>query len=218
MTKVYLIRHPEAIGNRDRIFQGSSDLDVTEKGQKQLECLTKRFKNIPIDVIYSSPQIRAYKTALAVKGTHNINIIKMDDLRELDGGVFEGKAWQTLDEEFKDEMFLWNTKPHLFKAEGGESMEHVFNRVTSALNKIIRENDGKTVVITSHGCSLRNMHCYLSGNSFENLYTIPWVDNTGVTYVECGKNNKIIYQNDLSHLTPEIMPQKRRSTIYYEKE
>ena len=55
MTDLYIIRHCEAMGNRDRIFQGVSDCDITDLGAKQLECIAERFKNIFPDAGYSSP-------------------------------------------------------------------------------------------------------------------------------------------------------------------
>ena len=48
MTDLYIVRHCEAVGNRDRTFQGVSDCDITELGQKQLDHLADRFKDIKI--------------------------------------------------------------------------------------------------------------------------------------------------------------------------
>ena len=75
-----MVRHCEAEGNVKRIFQGISDLDITELGAKQLKYLEKRFENIPLDKIYSSPLIRTQKTAAAVKGTKDIEIEINDGL------------------------------------------------------------------------------------------------------------------------------------------
>lgn len=61
MTKIYIVRHCEAMGNIKRLFQGSSDFDITEFGAEQLEYLKIRFKNIPLDKVYTSPLIRAKK-------------------------------------------------------------------------------------------------------------------------------------------------------------
>ena len=55
MTKMYIIRHCEAMGNVLRVFQGSSDLDISELGKVQLKYLEERFNAIPLDRIYSSP-------------------------------------------------------------------------------------------------------------------------------------------------------------------
>ena len=49
MTDLYIVRHCEAVGNRDRTFQGVSDCDITELGQKQLDHLAERFKDIKIE-------------------------------------------------------------------------------------------------------------------------------------------------------------------------
>ena len=68
MTKVYIIRHCEAQGNLMRIFQGYTNLDITELGGKQLEALKQRFNKIHIDKVFSSPLTRAKKTGLAIIG------------------------------------------------------------------------------------------------------------------------------------------------------
>ena len=36
MTYIYLVRHCEAMGNHKRLFQGSTDCDISEIGAKQL--------------------------------------------------------------------------------------------------------------------------------------------------------------------------------------
>ena len=46
MTKIYFVRHCEAMGNVMHIFQGVSDFDISEIGKKQLEFLKKKFDNI----------------------------------------------------------------------------------------------------------------------------------------------------------------------------
>lgn len=37
MTRLYLVRHCEARGNADRVFQGSTDAEISERGALQLE-------------------------------------------------------------------------------------------------------------------------------------------------------------------------------------
>ena len=63
MTSIYIVRHCEALGNVMRIFQGLTDLDISENGAKQLEYLKERFSGIQLDKVYSSPLIRTRKTA-----------------------------------------------------------------------------------------------------------------------------------------------------------
>ena len=61
MTKVYLVRHGEAVGNVTHVFQGLSDLPLTENGRKQAALVGERMKKIHLDKVYASqmsPRIR----------------------------------------------------------------------------------------------------------------------------------------------------------------
>ena len=40
MTKIYIVRHCEAMGNLERKFQGLTDLDISDLGKKQLKALS----------------------------------------------------------------------------------------------------------------------------------------------------------------------------------
>ena len=41
MTRIYFLRHCEAMGNVMKIFQGTTDTDISPKGAEQLKFLTK---------------------------------------------------------------------------------------------------------------------------------------------------------------------------------
>ena len=58
-TRLILVRHCEAEGNFRRLFQGSTDAPVSEKGRVQLDLLSVRCRNMAIDRIYTSPLRRA---------------------------------------------------------------------------------------------------------------------------------------------------------------
>ena len=65
MAEIYLIRHTQAEGNRYRMMQGAWDGSVTEKGRAQIESLAERFRDVPLDAVYSSDLTRAVMTAEA---------------------------------------------------------------------------------------------------------------------------------------------------------
>ena len=76
VTKLYIVRHCQSAGNAGGRFQGRFDGPVNEQGVKQLELLSLRFRNEPLDAIYSSPLIRAYRTAEAINKYHGLPIHK----------------------------------------------------------------------------------------------------------------------------------------------
>ncbi len=201
-TEVYFVRHCESMANVTGIFSGWVDSDVSPKGMKQLEKLAKRFEEIKIDAIYSSPLIRAYKTAQAVNKSHNLHIEIHEGLKELNGGLFEGEIWAGIGKKYPELFDVWANMPWDFDIKNGESMRFVFNRVKNAVDEIVRENVGKSIAITSHGCALRNYFCFAKNLPIERLNDIPWVDNTSITKIVFNENfePKVIFENDAEHI------------------
>lgn len=205
MTKIYLVRHAEAMGNVEEFFQGQTDCEVSEKGRKQLELLAERFRDIPIEAIYSSPLKRTIDTAEAVNKYHNLPIIRDKGLIEINGGVWEGKPWADLPKLYPVEHDLWQNKMQDFYIADGERMTEVFERVKNAVDKIAAENDGRTIAVVSHGCALRNFLCYAMGKPISALKDVGWSDNTAVSLVEYENGvPKIIFKNSNDHLTGEL--------------
>lgn len=123
---LYLVRHCESLGNRENIFQGQLDLDISATGEKQLALLTLRFRNIPIDAVYSSPLKRAYKTAEAVDLYHSLPIIKLPELMEVDVGALSGMK---LDKAFADYPVFaekWQNSPQNCIFPEGETTAEVY--------------------------------------------------------------------------------------------
>jgi broad specificity phosphatase PhoE len=201
MINLYLVRHCQATGNLLRLFQGSSDTDITDEGKEQLRFLTDRFRDIPVDIICSSDLHRAMLTAAAVNTHHRKAIVPTPLLREINGGDWEGQDVRTFPEKYPAASDLWENMPDCFRAPGGESMTEVYKRVTTVLSQIVADCDGKTVVIVSHGCAIRNLLCYIKFGDIKRLREVEWSKNTGVTSAEFdGLSWKINFENDISHL------------------
>lgn len=202
MTRLYLVRHCEAEGNINHIFQGSYDADISENGKEQLARLKERFRGVQFDAIYSSPLKRAYKTAQAVNTFLKKEIIRVDGLREINGGHWEGEKYDLLPELYPDEYEAWAKEPWRFNPEGGESMNHIRDRIWETIISIMKENEGKTVVIASHGCAIRNFICRAKGLPLERICEVNWLENTSVSTFEFDEafNPIIIKFNDFSHL------------------
>ncbi len=202
VTTVYFIRHVQAQGNVNRTFQGSTDTEVSEGGKIQLDNLTQKFSDISVDAVYSSPLKRAAKSADAVRGNRDVPLVLDDRLREFNAGVWEGQSFTRLTEDYPDLRDIWDNRMWEFKVEGSEDMGAVTDRVALALRDILKDNVGKTVVITSHGCALRMLINYALGNPLEGVSQIGWMKNAGITKIEfdSGVPGKMIYFNDLEHV------------------
>ncbi|MBQ0084167.1 MAG: histidine phosphatase family protein [Clostridiales bacterium] len=212
MVTMYVVRHCEAMGNVERIFQGNSDFDISPLGAKQLEKLKERFDGVKLDAVYSSPKIRAYKTAQSIVGDKNIEIIKDDGLRELNGGIIEGLKFTEIYERWPEIEETWTYAPQNFATEGGESMRSVYERIWKTVLKIAKENVGKTVAIATHGAASRCLLCRIQKGTVEELINVSWTDNTSVTKIVFDDDFgcTVEYENDTSHLTPELLPRAHK--------
>lgn len=206
VTTVYIIRHCESMGNVQHRFQGRMNTPISEKGAKQLDLLSLRFRNEKIDVIYSSPLDRARKTAEAVARFHDVEIHLLDELSELDVGEMEGLTLAEIGEKFPVVAKNWNETPDLCEFPNGETMKQAYARVNAALDKIIDENRGKTIVITTHGGVIRSIDARITTGCIEGMRGGSVFDNTGVSILTADENGRLSWQlvNDLSHLPPEL--------------
>ncbi|MBQ8303766.1 MAG: histidine phosphatase family protein [Clostridia bacterium] len=216
MTKVYIIRHCETMGNHLKVFQGSNDFEISPVGEKQIAALGERFKDIHIDAVYSSPFSRAKKTAAAIAAPKGLQITENEGLREISGGIIEGKTLKEIFENHKELEDAWNLSPQNFHAEKGESMRSVYGRVSAAFMEIVKENKDKTIAVVSHGAAIRNLFCFLIYGDIEKLIEVDWCDNTAVNLVEFDDNFKaeIKFLNSTEHLSEELLPSGSRITAW----
>ena len=212
MTRIYLVRHCEAIGNVLRVFQGSSDFDISELGEIQLKFLEKRFESIHLDRVYSSPLIRTRKTAKAIIGNKDIDMEICDGIIELDGGDVEGKPFQETFNEIEGLADTWNNHPEDFTAPNSETMRHGYERIWNAICSVAHENQNKTIALSSHGGVLRCLFCRLINGDIKKLKDTPWCENTAVSLLEFDDNFncKVVFYNDFSHLPEEFVNRKSR--------
>ncbi len=204
MTTIYLVRHAKSIGNTERIFQGHTNLGLSPEGQAQLPQLAERFRDVPLDGIYSSPLLRAVQTAQAVNNYHRLPVLTEEGISEIYAGGWEAMPFADLPVLYPEEWRLWSEDEARFCAPNGESILQVYERMGKALGKIAAQNEQKTIAVVSHGCALRCYLCYALGLPVERIREVPLPKNTSVSRVVYNGNSiQVDYINDFSHLKIE---------------
>lgn len=211
------MRHCQASGNVTGRFQGHTNGTVSELGLHQLKCLEQKFKAIHIDKIYSSPLDRAYMTAQAIgRGCGVSDITKDEQLIEICGGNLENHTPEEMAEIDPVQSSNWFNAFHLFEPVGGESTVQVYNRMQSAVDRIVAENEGLSIAIASHGCAIRCLLCAIKGLTLEQIDCLGWVENTGVCVVEYENGvYNVLCENDVSHYDEYL--QNKRQALWFAK-
>ena len=87
--QITLIRHGQIPGNIDKRYIGTTDQDLTDLGIKQAKELNCQV-NADISKVFVSPYKRCIQTAKLAFPSIELQIV--DDLREMDFGIFENKT------------------------------------------------------------------------------------------------------------------------------
>lgn len=199
MLRLYFMRHGETVWNTERRYQGMTDIELSDEGIRQAECVAERFKNIHIDKIYSSPLKRAMLTAKPIAEDKGLEIIAEDAFREIHFGEWEGMTVPDLTEKYGDSYINFIREPHNYGFPGEENIDNVIKRIKPRIDDII-ENDDGNVLIISHGGIIRLMIMYIMGldNSW---FTKMWINNTGISIIEIKKDRRLMLTvNDSAHL------------------
>lgn len=210
MTTVYIIRHAQAQGNVDKVFQGHYDGEITQLGYQQLDSLAEFCKQLKLDKIYSSPLFRAQETAKAVNRYYGHEIQLHNGLMEIHGGDWEGQKWADFPEKDPVQNDNWYHHPSRFCAPNGEPMTQVYERVKQTLLQLVADNPNKTIAIISHGCAISNLLAFIKYRCVDKLNRSDIVDNASVTKaVFDGDYFELVWQNRADYLTEEL-----RTTVH----
>lgn len=212
-TLLYLVRHAEAEGNVYRRCHGHYNSLVTENGKRQIEALTRRFYDIPLDAVYSSDLYRAVATAEPVAREKGLAVTLVPALREVDMGCWEDEPWGLLPLMYPDEYDRWEKTPWACSIPGGESVETLAGRVWPAVTDIAAAEKGRSVAVFTHGAAIRVILCLAAGLPLEDIMSVGWCDNTAVALLEFGAEGgvEVHYKNDNSHLSDDISTYARQT-------
>ncbi len=186
MTKIYLIRHGVTQDNLDKRHQSSST-PLNETGLEQAKKVAEKLKDLKISTIYSSPFVRAMQTAEVIASHHELDIIKVDNLRERSFGDFIGltrkevlKIMPDIEEQFKHQGMDW-------KAPNGESMRELQSRVVKIFKDLANKHGDENIIIISHGATIITLLIHCLKVPIENVFAIRPLGNCEVIEVDWNK-------------------------------
>lgn len=188
MTTLILVRHGESAANEKNVFAGHTDVELSDLGKKQAEKTAEYIaKNYTVDAIYSSDLKRAYETGACAAKKLGLSITPDTALREIYAGEWENVKYDDLQTRYKKDYDMWLTDIGNAVCTGGESVKELSARIRTRLTEIAKENDGKTVLVTTHATPIRVCQCAWEGRSSEEMKDVPWVTNASVTIAEYDK-------------------------------
>jgi broad specificity phosphatase PhoE len=149
-----LVRHGEIAANAARIWHGSTDSELTERGRAQAErtALHLAERQPRPAALYTSPLSRTRATAAEIAARLGLETRLEPGLAEFGIGELEGESYADLAQVHR--FFEAIARDPGFAPPGGESPRQLVTRVSDALTRIARAHRGEHVIVVSHGAAL----------------------------------------------------------------
>ncbi len=183
MVRFVFLRHGYSITNKTKRFTGQMDAPLDDLGFLQAAAVAKHLlANYQIDCIYSSDLCRTMDTVRPYAEAAGLPIHEDKAFREIDVGQWENLLFTDIrpTPEYQSlEQSPWLS----IYGKTGECYHTVALRTDEAIRRIAGEHDGETVLISTHGGTLRALLYYWSGCQGE-ITDAPIVPNASLTVVE----------------------------------
>lgn len=218
--KLLLVRHGESTGNRDHIWAGITDNELTNHGFQQATRLAAYLQKqyIPMEEevyviggIFCSDLIRARRTATAIATALNQEATVTSLLREQDLGWREGRSLKDGDKTAAENQAALIAKP-------GESKNDMDNRAQTFIHDFLRthfaqhtrlrseavskKHAERVIIVVSHGLFLLRLYYQLVNHLSISLPPSPSWSNTGCTTIRLREDGVALVSdvNSVQHL------------------
>ena len=184
MTNVYFVRHAQPnYSNHDDLTR-----ELTEKGLEERKLVTAFLQDKDIHAVFSSPFRRSVDTVKDFADKHGLVITLIEDFRE-----------RRIDSEWIEDFESFarhQWEDFSYKLSDGECLGEVQERNIRALRDVMAANEGKNMVIGSHGTALSTVINYFDPTfgyeEFEAIRKLmPWVVHFSFENGECVSIEKI---------------------------
>ncbi len=173
--QLLLIRHASPEAAWAGRFLGSTDVALSEEGERQAKALVEVVKRKKPGKCFCSPMTRARRTGeILFEEAGEIDA----DLREIDFGQWEGKTFAEISAAEPERVTRWAEFSGDFAFPQGEGIGAFLNRVRSVAARLAGD-PAEVVAAVTHGGVIRAMICQLLGLEAKNYVLF------GVGYATC---------------------------------
>lgn len=171
---IYFVRHGETDWNVKKKIQGTADIPLNQTGINQAKALAQELLEKKLQgefhVVraYTSPQLRAVKTAEIVAEAMGVDSLLLDGLKEMDLGEWEGSNWDVIKDSYGETYERWSENRRYVHMPGGECYDEVLGRTLESLEIILAE-ETENVLVVSHSAILMALRCYIAKLPFEEM-------------------------------------------------
>ena len=177
--KLYLVRHGETVQNRANVIQGQQPGELSPLGLQQRERLAERLRTLHFDAIYSSDLKRTRDTLVPYLTAVGEPVVTYSELiRERAFGDLEGFPG----EKYVELLHQAGMSRVEYRPPNGENFHDLKARTDSFVKSIQEQHRGESILLMTHGGTIRTLLAFLLNRSVEDLLAME-IRNTSISTV-----------------------------------
>ena len=169
-TRLYLVRHGQVADGHTHRYHGQNDIGLSPLGVKQLEDLAAQLQDRPMAAVYASDLSRAFEGARLICRGRGFKPLAVPEFREVHFGRWEGLSFDEIAGQYPQELKGRFEDLANFRIPGGESLMDVRRRALPRLNELIKEHQGRALLIVAHAGLNRIILSEALGLPLDNLF------------------------------------------------
>lgn len=170
MAQLILVRHGETDWDKENRVQGTLDIPLNAEGEKEAGRICSELSKFKIDAVYSSPASCSFSTAYKIAATRKLKVKKINELNEIDQGVWQGLLLKDIKKRYKKQYNIWKSAPSSGQPPKGECIRSVYDRAVNAIHKIIDKHKNGSICVVSGDIILSIIKCYLKNIAPERIW------------------------------------------------
>ena len=219
--RLYIIRHGETPWNSQLRLQGQTDVALNEKGRALARETARALRDIPFDLVITSPLGRAKETAQLVLGAAAEEksagsvcgetaaaaarplpaFVEDERIREIGFGEMEGRQISKEEREDHNSEFycFFHDPAHYVPARGGETIEALCRRTADFLDDLKKKEawQEKTILVSTHGAASRALLAAMKHTPLAGFWEGGVPKNCAVTIADLEQDTWIIREQDV---------------------
>jgi broad specificity phosphatase PhoE len=149
MTQVVLIRPGATVYDEQNRVQGVLDIPLSDRGRAEVARLAAdlpaTLDGLALSALYCGPGESVVRTAEAVGKALGLRPKRIDDLRNLDQGLWQGLQIDEIKRRNFRVFRQWLDDPVTVCPPLGESVEDALGRIRAALKPLIKRHQGEAI-------------------------------------------------------------------------
>ena len=187
MLRIILVRPGTTDFDRQGRIKGTLDIPLNPQGAEEAARVAAELLDEHVEAVCTAPGLASRETASVIARTLGLKAKRVDRLRNLDLGLWQGKLIEEVKKKQPKIYRRWQEHPETVCPPEGEMIGDAMRRVRSALDKLLRKHRSGTVVLVVSEPLARLVRCQLTDEQLGDLWQAE---------CECGSWEAIAVQTE----------------------